>query len=74
MRSCTTCRSTSRRRGADLSTRTTADLRTGYASEGPGLALILLVVAAGAAALLALGRAVLALYAAARRRLRESSA
>ncbi|MEU6428336.1 hypothetical protein ABZ860_20775 [Microbispora sp. NPDC046973] len=57
-----------------LATRTTAGLRTGYASEGPGLALILLVVAAGAAALLALGRAVLALYAAARRRTVELAA
>lgn len=57
-----------------LATRTTADLRTRYASEGPGLALILLVVAAGAAALLALGRAVLALHAAARRRTLELAA
>ncbi|XVQ83454.1 FtsX-like permease family protein [Microbispora siamensis] len=57
-----------------LATRTTAGLRTGYASEGPGLALILLVVAAAAAALLALGRAVLALYAAARRHTLELAA
>ncbi|WP_157099776.1 FtsX-like permease family protein [Microbispora sp. ATCC PTA-5024] len=57
-----------------LATRTVDGLRTGFAGQGPGLALILLVVAAGAAAVLALGRAVLALYVAARRRTLELAA
>ncbi|MCG5212242.1 FtsX-like permease family protein [Streptosporangium sp. KLBMP 9127] len=39
-----------------------------YSSQGPGLALMLLLMAAIAAAVLALGRAVLALYSAARQR------
>ncbi|MGI5270666.1 FtsX-like permease family protein [Nonomuraea sp. CA-218870] len=44
------------------------DLAAGYAAEGPGLALMLLLVSALAAAVLALGRTVLALHTAARRR------
>jgi putative ABC transport system permease protein len=57
-----------------LATRTTDDLVSGYVTQGPGLALLLLIVSAGVAALLALGRAVLALYAAARRRTYELAA
>lgn len=45
-----------------------ADLEAGYAAQGPGLALMLLLVSALAAAVLALGRTVLALHTAARRR------
>jgi hypothetical protein len=48
--------------------RRVSDLVAGYTVQGPGLALILLLTAAAAAAALALGRAVLALYGAARRR------
>ncbi|MEW9531100.1 FtsX-like permease family protein [Microbispora sp. NPDC049125] len=57
-----------------LATRTVGDRVAGYTGQGPGLALMLLVVSAGAAALLALGRAVLALYASARRRTYELAA
>ncbi|MFG1944686.1 FtsX-like permease family protein [Nonomuraea sp. NPDC048826] len=51
-----------------VSTVRDSDLEAGYAAEGPGLALMLLLVSALAAAVLALGRTVLALYTAARRR------
>ncbi|MFD2353531.1 FtsX-like permease family protein [Nonomuraea ferruginea] len=51
-----------------VSTVRAADLEAGYAAEGPGLALMLLLVSALAAAVLALGRTVLALHTAARRR------
>ncbi|GGO73122.1 FtsX-like permease family protein [Nonomuraea cavernae] len=51
-----------------VSARTVDDLVAGYAGEGPGLALTLLLVSALAAAALALGRTVLALHTAARRR------
>ncbi|GII32124.1 FtsX-like permease family protein [Planotetraspora mira] len=57
-----------------LATRTTDDLVSGYVTQGPGLALLLLIVSAGVAALLALGRAVLALHTAARRRTYEMAA
>ncbi|MFD0659857.1 FtsX-like permease family protein [Thermocatellispora tengchongensis] len=50
------------------------DLVARYTLQGPGLALFLLLLAAPAAAVLALGRAVLALYAAARRRSYELAA
>lgn len=51
-----------------LGVRHAAELRERFTTQGPGSALALLLVAAVAAAALALGRAVLALYAAARRR------
>jgi hypothetical protein len=54
--------------------RRVADLVTGYRTQAPGLALMLLPPATIAAAALALGRAVLALYTAARRRRYELSA
>ncbi|GAA4592858.1 hypothetical protein GCM10023194_55720 [Planotetraspora phitsanulokensis] len=57
-----------------LATRTLDDLVSAYTSQGPGLALLLLIISAGVAALLALGRAVLALHAAARRRTYEMAA
>ncbi|MBO3748329.1 hypothetical protein J5X84_19825 [Streptosporangiaceae bacterium NEAU-GS5] len=57
-----------------LATRTVDELEAGYAGQGPGLALVLLIMSAGAAALLALGRAVLSLYAEARRRTYELTA
>ncbi|GII57616.1 hypothetical protein Pth03_60050 [Planotetraspora thailandica] len=57
-----------------LATRTLDDLVAAYTSQGPGLALLLLIISAGVAALLALGRAVLALHAAARRRTYEMAA
>jgi putative ABC transport system permease protein len=57
-----------------LTTRTVDDLASGYVTQGPGLALLLLIVSAGVAALLALGRAVLALHTAARRRTYEMAA
>ncbi|MFI6478596.1 FtsX-like permease family protein [Nonomuraea sp. NPDC050663] len=51
-----------------------ADLQARFAGEGPGLALLLLLVSALAAAVLALGRTVLALYSSARRRRYELAA
>ncbi|MEV5410730.1 FtsX-like permease family protein [Thermopolyspora sp. NPDC052614] len=54
--------------------RRVADLVAGYRTQAPGLALMLLLPATLAAAALALGRAVLALYTAARRRRYELSA
>jgi hypothetical protein len=54
--------------------RRVADLVARYTTEGPGLALILLFMAALAAAALALGRSVLALHTAARRRRYELTA
>ncbi|MEW9548805.1 FtsX-like permease family protein [Nonomuraea sp. NPDC050783] len=51
-----------------VSRRHVADLAASYAGQGPGLALLLLLAAALAAAALALGRTVLALHTAARRR------
>ncbi|MEU8249431.1 FtsX-like permease family protein [Nonomuraea sp. NPDC048916] len=51
-----------------VSARHMDDLVASYAGEGPGLALMLLLVSALAAAVLALGRTVLALHTAARRR------
>ncbi|MBF8190974.1 hypothetical protein ITP53_35765 [Nonomuraea sp. K274] len=53
---------------AVVSRRQAADLAASFAGQGPGLALLLLLVSALAAAALALGRTVLALSAAARRR------
>ncbi|NRQ38898.1 hypothetical protein HII36_44820 [Nonomuraea sp. NN258] len=50
------------------------ELADSYAAQGPGLALMLLLASALAAAVLALGRTVLALYAAARRRAYELAA
>jgi putative ABC transport system permease protein len=50
------------------------DLIAGYRSQAPGLAFMLLLPATLAAAVLALGRAVLALYTAARRRRYEMAA
>lgn len=55
-------------------TTTVAALVERHRSEGPGLALVLLLVTALAAAALALGRAVLGLHAAARRRAYELAA
>ncbi|MFI6322006.1 FtsX-like permease family protein [Nonomuraea sp. NPDC050556] len=51
-----------------LGVRHASELRSRFATEGPGAALALMLVSAVAAAVLALGRAVLALYSAARRR------
>ncbi|SPL98124.1 putative membrane protein [[Actinomadura] parvosata subsp. kistnae] len=51
-----------------VSRRHVADVAASFAGQGPGLALLLLLVSALAAAVLALGRTVLALHAAARRR------
>jgi len=51
-----------------VSKRHEADLAAGFAGQGPGLALMLLLVSAPAAAALALGRTVLAMHTAARRR------
>ena len=54
--------------------RRVAELVTGYRTQAPGLAFMLLFPASLAAAALALGRAVLALYTAARRRRYEMAA
>lgn len=51
-----------------LSSRNVDDLRASFAGEGPGLELVLPLAAALAAAVLALGRTVLALHTAAKRR------
>ncbi|YCK40598.1 FtsX-like permease family protein [Actinomadura sp. ATCC 39365] len=51
-----------------ISRRSAAELATSFAGQGPGLALLLLLVAALSAAVLALGRTVLALHTAAKRR------